>query len=179
MTFNVTAEDENHDDSTSVKEDAEDDDNDAPVVFLCGKCNLTVGDSLSWDRGEEEENQIILNRVTANVLIGKETSLHEHGKKKSVCGIVHLSCRGCQSLLGMVYMSTPKNLDYKRYKFSLNVSDIESYVLGSADKQMAMGPKEQPVTLVNRYTVEQQLEEMKSLVVSLANRLTMVEANLE
>lgn len=54
-------------DSTTVEEklfgavengDAED----GPVVFICGKCKLPVGDSMSWDGSEDEENQIRLKR---------------------------------------------------------------------------------------------------------------------
>lgn len=54
-------------DSTAVEEklfgevengDAED----GPVVFICGKCKLPVGDSMSWDGSEDEENQIRLKR---------------------------------------------------------------------------------------------------------------------
>lgn len=35
---------------------------DGPVVFICGKCKLPVGDSMSWDGSEDEENQIRLKR---------------------------------------------------------------------------------------------------------------------
>lgn len=35
---------------------------DGPVVFVCGKCRLPVGDSLSWDGSEYGENQIKLKR---------------------------------------------------------------------------------------------------------------------
>lgn len=40
----------------------EDDGYDGPVVFICAKCRLPVGDSLSWDGSEYEENQIKLKR---------------------------------------------------------------------------------------------------------------------
>lgn len=55
-------------DSTAVEEKlfgrAEEDEerDDRPVVFICGKCKLPVGDSLSWDGSEDEENQIRLKR---------------------------------------------------------------------------------------------------------------------
>lgn len=48
----------------AVEETAEDgedgEDSDGPVVFICGKCNLAVGDSLSWEGSEEDQNQIRL-----------------------------------------------------------------------------------------------------------------------
>ncbi|KAM8898022.1 protein Mis18-alpha [Spinachia spinachia] len=159
-------------DSTAVEEkffgEAEED---GPVVFICGKCKLPVGDSMSWDGSEDGQNQIRLKRVTDNVVVGQDTRLHD-ASKRSLCLIVDLFCRGCRSVLGMVFASTPKNLDYKRFTFCFNVADIDSYVLGSASQMLAAeGPKEQPVTLEYRGIVEQQLTEMKMLVISMAQRL--------
>ncbi|XP_034746546.1 protein Mis18-alpha [Etheostoma cragini] len=175
-------------DSTAVEEklfgQAEEDedgdcDDDGPVVFICGKCKLPVGDSMSWDGSEDCQNQIRLKRVTDNVVVGEDSRLHE-ASKRSLCLIVDLFCRGCNSVLGMVYASTPKNLDHKRFAFCLNVADIESYVLGSASQMLAAeGPKEQPVTLEYRGIVEQQLTEMKMLVMSMAQRLEEIDAGLQ
>ncbi|KAF6716259.1 Protein Mis18-alpha [Oryzias melastigma] len=152
---------------------------DGPVVFVCGKCRLPVGDSLSWDGSEYGENQIKLKRVTDNVLVGKEHRLLEVGKR-SLCITVDLICRGCHVVLGMVYTSTPKQLDHKRFTFCFNVADIDSYVLGSASQMMAAeGPDETPVTLEYRGFVEQQLSEMKMLVVSMAQRQEEIESGLQ
>ncbi|XP_054611479.1 protein Mis18-alpha-like [Dunckerocampus dactyliophorus] len=169
-------------DSTIVEEKLfgqREEDDDEPVVFICGKCRLPVGDSMSWDGSEDGQNQIRLKRVTDNVLVGKDARLHE-ASKGSLCLIVDLMCRGCHSVLGMVYSSTPKSLDHKRYTFCFNVADIDSYVLGSASQMLAAeGPKEQPVTLEYRGHVEQQLLEMKMLVVSMAQRLEEIEGGLQ
>ncbi|XP_018547898.1 protein Mis18-alpha [Lates calcarifer] len=156
----------------------DEDGDDGPVVFICGKCKLPVGDSLSWDGSEDGQNQIRLKRVTDNVLVGEDTRLYE-ASKKSLCLITDLFCQGCSSVLGMIYASTPKNLDHKRFAFCLNVADIDSYILGSANQMLAAeGPKEQPVTLEYRGIVEQQLTEMKMLVMSMAQRLEEIEAGL-
>ncbi|XP_023818474.1 protein Mis18-alpha isoform X2 [Oryzias latipes] len=137
----------------------EDDGYDGPVVFICAKCRLPVGDSLSWDGSEYEENQIKLKRVTDNVQVGKEHRLLEVGKR-SLCITLDLICRGCHVVLGMVFTSTPKQLDHKRFTFCFNVADIDSYVLGSANQMMAAeGSDEKPVTLEYRGFVEQQLSE--------------------
>ncbi|KAM6983330.1 protein Mis18-alpha isoform 2-T2 [Tautogolabrus adspersus] len=172
-------------DSTAVEEKLfghvqEDEDvDDGPVVFICGKCKLPVGDSMSWDGSEDGQNQIRLKRVTDNVIVGKDNRLLEVGKR-SVCLVVDLVCRGCRSVLGMVYSSTPKNMDHKRFTFCLNVADIDSYVLGSASQMLAAeGPKEQPVSLEYRGIVEQQLTEMKMLVLSMAQRLEEIEVSLQ
>lgn len=47
------------DDSSSEEKSG---DNDAPAVFMCGKCKLPIGDSLSWAGSDEELNQILLKR---------------------------------------------------------------------------------------------------------------------
>ncbi|XP_059207572.1 protein Mis18-alpha isoform X2 [Centropristis striata] len=171
-------------DSTIVEEksfdqaEEDEDEEDEPVVFICGKCKLPVGDSMSWDGSEDVQNQIRLKRVTDNVVMGTSTRMHEISKQ-SVCLIVDLICRGCDSVLGMVYSSTPKDLDHKRFAFFFNVANIDSYVLGSASQMLAAeGPEEQPVTLESRGTVEQQLAEMKLLVLSMAQRLEEIEFGL-
>ncbi|KAM3601558.1 uncharacterized protein V6R79_014845 [Siganus canaliculatus] len=164
-------------DSTAVEEklfgleEEEEDGDDGPVVFICAKCKLPIGDSLSWDGSEDDQNQIRLKRVTDNVLVGEKSRMFEVSKR-SLCLIVDLFCQGCHSVLGMVYESTPKNLDHKRFTFCFNVADIDSYVLGSASQMLtAEGPKEQVVTLEYRSMVEQQLTEMKMLVMSMAHEL--------
>ncbi|XP_020778810.2 protein Mis18-alpha [Boleophthalmus pectinirostris] len=153
-------------------------DDDGPVVFFCGKCKLPVGDSFSWDGSEDSQNQIRLKKITDNVVVGKEKRMYEPDKK-SPCLVVDLICQGCRSVIGVVYSSTPKQLDHKRYTFCLNVADIDSYVLGSANQMLsAEGPDEQPVTLEYRGIVEQQLREIKLMVVSMAQRLEEIESGL-
>lgn len=157
-------------------EDAEDAD-DGPVVFFCAKCKLPVGDSLSWD-GTEDSHQIRLKKITQNVVVGKDTRMYEPDKR-SMCLILDLICQGCRSVIGMVYSSTPKKLDHKRFTFCLNVADIDSYVLGSANQMLsAEGLNEQLVTLEYRGTVEQQLKEMKLMVVSMAQSIEEIESGL-
>uniref|UniRef100_A0A3B4YAZ9 Protein Mis18-alpha n=1 Tax=Seriola lalandi dorsalis TaxID=1841481 RepID=A0A3B4YAZ9_SERLL len=146
-----------------VEEDEDSDD--GPVVFICGKCRLPVGDSLAWDGSEDGQNQIKLKResgwVTENVLICV-TKLCSCFLYFSRCSLIKdLFCQGCHSLLGMVYASTPKHLDHKRFAFCFNVAEIDSYVLGSASQMLAAeGPKEQLVTAEYRGIVEQQLKEV-------------------
>ncbi|XP_023996571.1 protein Mis18-alpha [Salvelinus sp. IW2-2015] len=184
VTFEVTVDDGVYADSTIIKDNSkqgllgEDDDSDPPVVFLCGSCKLPVGDSLSWAGSEDEQSQILLKRVSDNVLIGKETHVSGTCKKDLGCLVVHLTCIGCSSLLGMVYISTPRKLDYIRSLFCLNVAAIESYVLGSSSQQVAaVSPKLQPVTLEYRQAVERQLDEIKAVTLSMGQRLLVLEGD--
>ncbi|KAM9788471.1 protein Mis18-alpha-like [Neosynchiropus ocellatus] len=165
-------------DASALKEN-ELDGEDPPVVFLCAKCRSPVGDSLSWDGCESDQNQIRITRATENVVVGKETRMHEV-KKGSTCLVVDLACRGCRSSLGMIYTSTPRSLDHKRLAFCFDVAALDSYVLGSATQVLtAEGPREPPVALKYRSRAEQQLTEMKVLVVSLAQRLEAIECGLD
>lgn len=50
-------------DSSGKMEDEGEIDSEAPVVFLCGKCRLPFGDSLSWAGSDDEQNQILLKRT--------------------------------------------------------------------------------------------------------------------
>nr|XP_061818839.1 protein Mis18-alpha isoform X1 [Nerophis lumbriciformis] len=153
-------------DSTLVGESSQTvEDDDGPAVFVCGKCRLPVGDSMSWDGAEDQHCQIRLKRTTDNVFIGNDSRLHE-ASKGYLCIVKDLLCRGCHSVLGMVYSSTPKRLDSKRFTFCFNVADIESYVLGSASQMLAAeDPKEQPVTVEYKGRVEKQMFECCHLAV--------------
>uniref|UniRef100_A0A8C1BUZ6 Protein Mis18-alpha n=1 Tax=Cyprinus carpio carpio TaxID=630221 RepID=A0A8C1BUZ6_CYPCA len=143
--------------SSRVEEDAE---SDGPAVFMCGKCKLPIGDSLSWAGSDDEQNQIMLKRITDNVVIDKEPFVS--GTRKELgCLVVNLTCCGCCSELGIMYISTPKKLDYKRSLFCFNVENIESYVVGSPGQRVPELDKDKPVTLEYQDSVEQQMTEVK------------------
>ncbi|XP_077449067.1 protein Mis18-alpha [Stigmatopora argus] len=154
---------------------AETDNEDAPLVFICEKCKLLVGDSLSWEGSDDEQNHIHLKRVTNNVLVSKGTRLHQVGKGVP-CVIVDLVCRGCQSVLGMMYKSTPKSMDHKRFTHCFIVAKIDSYMLGSGSQMcLEEPPGQQPVTLEFREDVERLLVRMKMMAVSMAHQVDELE----
>ncbi|KAI4888787.1 hypothetical protein NFI96_028292 [Prochilodus magdalenae] len=147
--------------STSAEEDL-----DGPAVFLCGQCRLPVGDTLSWAGSDEELNQIMLKKVSDNIVVGREPYVSS-SRTEPGCLVVNLTCRGCSSILGLVYTSTPKALDFKRLLFCFGVQNIERYlkhflvlhyVLGSAKQQMAaVGREVSPVTLEFAALINQQM----------------------
>uniref|UniRef100_A0A3B1JFD4 Protein yippee-like n=1 Tax=Astyanax mexicanus TaxID=7994 RepID=A0A3B1JFD4_ASTMX len=154
----------------------EDGDGDAPAVFLCGKCRRPVGDSLSWAGSDEQLNQIML-KVHDNIVIGNEPYVSSTRKEPGL--VVNLACRGCGSTLGIMYTSTPKELDFKRSYFCFGVENIE-YVLGSADQQVAVvDSKDMPVTLELQEIVEQQMIKIKALAVTIGHRLMEIELDLQ
>ncbi|XP_059395409.1 protein Mis18-alpha-like isoform X1 [Carassius carassius] len=150
-------------DSSRVEKDGE---SDGPAVFMCGKCKLPVGNSLSWAGSDDQQNQIMLKRISDNVVIGKEP-LVSGNRKELGCLVGNLTCRGCCSELGNMYISTPKNLYYKKSLFCFNVENIESYVVGSPGQRVPDFDREdRPVTLECQDIVEQQLTEFLSNVPS-------------
>ncbi|XP_051972551.1 protein Mis18-alpha isoform X1 [Xyrauchen texanus] len=164
------------DSSTRVEEDG---DSDGPAVFMCGKCKLPIGDSLSWAGSDDEQNQIMLKKTSDNVVIGKEPFVSVT-RKELGCLVVSLTCHGCCSELGIMYTSTPKKFDYKRSLFCFNVANIESYVVGSPGQQMPeLERQDRPVTLEYQDIVEQQMTEIKSLAVIIGQRLLEIENNLQ
>uniref|UniRef100_A0A3B3UKL0 Protein Mis18-alpha n=1 Tax=Poecilia latipinna TaxID=48699 RepID=A0A3B3UKL0_9TELE len=154
-------------DSSAVEEklfgraDKEVEDDDGPVVFICGKCRLPIGDSMSWDGSEDDQNQIKLKREYVLCYFILKFRPANCCLIETPNTIYNIYAENCYSLLGMVYTSTPRNLDHKRSTFCLSVASIDSYVLGSGGQMLAAeGPKEQLVTLEYRHNVEQQLAEV-------------------
>lgn len=152
---------------------------DTPVVFFCAKCRLPVGDSLSWAGTDELQNHILLREVSDNIVVGKEPIFV--GKyKKMGCVIQTLSCACCSTMMGIMYVSTPQELDHRRSLFGLDVAKIDSYVLGSSTKKRpVLKSTPTPMTLEHRESVEQQINQVKTLTVALGQRLAELEAKME
>ncbi|XP_055470869.1 protein Mis18-alpha [Psammomys obesus] len=147
-----------------------------PLVFLCGRCRLPLGDSLSWVAGQEDTNCILLRCVSSNVSVDKEQKLSKY-KDEDGCVLETLSCTGCSLSLGYVYRCTPKKLDYKRDLFCLSVEAIESYNLGSSEKQIVSEDKEL-FNLESRVEVEKSLKQMEDVLKALQMKLCEVESKL-
>ncbi|XP_012882927.1 PREDICTED: protein Mis18-alpha [Dipodomys ordii] len=147
-----------------------------PLVFLCSGCRRPLGDSLSWVTCQEDTNCILLRCVSCNVSVDKEQKLSKR-KDEDGCILETLYCTGCSLNLGYIYRCTPKNLDYKRGLFCLSVEAIESYTLGSSEKQMVPEDKEL-FNLESRVEIEKSLKQMEDVLVALQRKLWEVESKL-
>ncbi|XP_054984230.1 protein Mis18-alpha [Sorex araneus] len=147
-----------------------------PLVFLCGGCRRPLGDSLSWVASQEDSNCILLRSVSTNVSVNKEQILSKR-KNENGCILEALYCTGCSLSLGFVYRYTPKALDYKRDLFCLSVEAIESYILGSSEKQIVSEDKEL-FNLESRVEIEKSLKEMEDVLKALEMKLWEVESKL-
>ncbi|KAM4863642.1 protein Mis18-alpha [Urocitellus parryii] len=147
-----------------------------PLVFLCSGCRRPLGDSLSWVTSQEDTNCILLRCVSCNVSVDKEQKLSKR-KDENGCILETLYCAGCSLHLGYVFRCTPKNLDYKRDLFCLSVEAIESYTLGSSEKQIMPEDKEL-FNLESRVEIEKSLKQMEDVLKALQTKLWEVESKL-
>ncbi|XP_045292826.1 protein Mis18-alpha isoform X4 [Leopardus geoffroyi] len=149
---------------------------DRPLVFLCSGCRRPLGDSLSWVTSQEDTNCILLRCVSCNVSVDKEQILSKR-KNENGCVLETLYCSGCSLHLGHIYRCTPKSLDYKRDLFCLRVEAIESYILGSSEKQIVSEEKEL-FNLESRVEIEKSLKQMEDVLKALQAKLWEVESKL-
>ncbi|XP_045396497.1 protein Mis18-alpha [Lemur catta] len=147
-----------------------------PLVFLCSGCRRPLGDSLSWVSSQEDTNCILLRCVSCNVSVDKEQKLSKR-ERENGCILETLYCTGCSLNLGYIYKCTPKNLDYKRDLFCLSVEAIESYILGSSEKQIVPEDKEL-FNLESRVEIEKSLKQMEDVLKALQMQLWEVESKL-
>ncbi|XP_051006200.1 protein Mis18-alpha [Acomys russatus] len=147
-----------------------------PLVFLCARCRRPLGDSLTWVAGQEDTNCILLRSVSSNVSVDKEQKLSKR-KDEDGCILETLYCTGCSLRLGYVYRCTPERLDFKRDLFCLSVEAIESYTLGSSEKQIVSEDKEL-FNLESRVEIEKSIKQVEDVLKSLQTKLWEVESKL-
>ena len=118
----------------SDQHDASDDADDSPVsgplVFSCRKCRNIVGDSFALLCSNEEDGTITLSgasHVQRNTQIFTSYESLDEGNS-----YFWFQCSDpkCQEKLGKYYVTTSKDLDHVREKFTFTVDAIDSYELG-------------------------------------------------
>lgn len=157
----------------------EDSDPEYPLVFQCAKCNAILGDSLSWLCAIEDLGTITLSHVTSKVEVPKKLVTSTEG-----CDLGStysaLKCVGCGAMVGKLYKTTPKPLDALRDFFTLFVSKLDSYQLGSADKHTVgstghSGPAQLVCQLPQSSGVLVEIRKIQVVILELSQRLEALE----
>jgi hypothetical protein len=102
----------------------------APLVFSCGQCKTIVGDTYSFENSDEETKTITLSaasNIQRTAELYTSYSAHDEGSTY-FC----FSCKNCGQLLGRYYVTTSKDLDILREKFTFGIESITSYELGTS-----------------------------------------------
>ena len=102
----------------------------APFVCSCAKCNVIVGDSYSFLSSHE-----VMRTITLTAASNIQRSADVYTAKNGIdIGSTYFSftCANCSTALGRYYLTTSKDLDYLREKFTFNIDGINSYILGTS-----------------------------------------------
>ncbi|XP_075720528.1 protein Mis18-alpha-like isoform X3 [Rhinoderma darwinii] len=90
-----------------------------PVLVLCSSCRVPLADSGDLVETPEGANVILVKAVTADVEIDEEKVVSTY-EQDVFSTLQVLYCKGCNSPIGALYVSTPRHLDYKRDLFNLD-----------------------------------------------------------
>jgi hypothetical protein len=102
----------------------------APMVLFCLKCNVIVGDSYSLLKINGEMNTITFTGAS-NVSRSADVYTSKSGADVGST-YFRFNCSSCQAALGRYYLTTSKDLDDLREKFTFTVDSLGSYELGKA-----------------------------------------------
>ena len=108
----------------------------APLVFQCAKCFKIVGDSYSLICSHEELGTVTLASAS-NIARSPDVYTSKEGRD---VGSTYFSftCSHCDSRLGNYYLTTSKDLDEIREKFTFSVSTVTAYEIGAALLEFGM-----------------------------------------
>ena len=101
-----------------------------PLVFSCAGCRTIVGDSYSFEASDPETKTITLtsaSNISRTVELYTSYEPHDEGSTY-FC----FSCKHCGESLGKYYVTTSRDLDSLREKFTFNLDQLTSYELGTA-----------------------------------------------
>ncbi|KXJ23776.1 protein Mis18-alpha [Exaiptasia diaphana] len=158
--------------STVVDRNEEDDPLDTiPLVFHCVGCRTIIGDSLSWVCADQNLRTVSLSAVTPFVHVATEDGMEISAEGEDLGStFVVLKCATCQSQIGRIYKTTPKQLDMIRDMYTLDCSSIKSYKLGS-NKEKSIKTTEELLEIPTAQTLLSEIVKIQSVVVALSERL--------
>lgn len=99
-----------------------------PLVFSCIQCKCIMGDSYSIVASNEALGVIVLS-AASNIQRCQEVYTSKSGPDVGSTYFTFM-CVTCKAAVGKFYLTTSKDLDELREKFSFAVDSISSYELG-------------------------------------------------
>lgn len=109
-----------------------------PLVFSCLACRTIVGDTLSLSSTNSDLQSVTLTGAS-NILRQDDLITSKTGADKGSTFFV-IECQTCHKTLGKYYITTPRNLDEVREKFTLLIDHISSYELGKVQHGSIIDP---------------------------------------
>lgn len=103
----------------------------APLVFSCRKCRTIIGDSYSYVLAEMASGTITLTSAS-NIQRSADVYTSKSGFDIGST-YFNFDCNSCIAPLGKYYLTTSKELDHMREKFTFNIDSISSYELGKSE----------------------------------------------
>ena len=99
-----------------------------PMVLFCLKCKVIVADSYSLLKINADMNTMTLTGAS-NVSRSADVYTSKSGSDVGST-YFRFNCSSCQAALGRYYLTTSKDLDDLREKFTFTVDSLGSYELG-------------------------------------------------
>jgi len=125
------------------------------VIFQCLSCNKIIGDSTVLIEANQDMQTVTVSGTFIevkrrkhafftfsfraggqNLVVDMEASIRTEDDRNSVMvGSTYrdLKCKGCSTVLGRSYFTTPSSRDYVRDAYTLDCRNISSYKVGSCE----------------------------------------------
>ncbi|XP_013389527.1 protein Mis18-alpha-like [Lingula anatina] len=146
------------------------------IVFQCSGCNAIIGDSSSYI-GTHRDIGIMVLAAANNVYQGNNLVSSTDGEDVGST-YVRARCLKCKRILGQVYKTTPKELDFLRETFSFDVFKVTNYELASG-KVTPLPDKPVDNSPVPSYRdVVMEFQKMQGIFVAMNERINTLEKGL-
>eukprot|EP01038_Epipyxis_sp_PR26KG_P010716 gene10716-14389_t len=159
----------------------------APLVFQCNQCKSIVGDTFAFCATDEPSRTITLS-AASNISRTADLFTSRSGYDEGSTYFCY-NCSICHNLLGKYYVTTSKDLDLLREKFTFNIDSIRSYQLGKHQHGQLPDPEivdinpsdevqSSTIPMINVANAETDILKIQQVVIDLAERLSAVEHQL-
>ncbi|XP_041462786.1 uncharacterized protein LOC121413876 [Lytechinus variegatus] len=151
---------------------------DLPAVFQCQHCNVIISDSIAFIAAHDDLKSITLNSVNASVELSTKLITSTDGIDQGST-FSPLVCRGCKTVLGKVYRTTPRPLDDLRDYFTIDVNKLSVYQVGSTDSSSLPESDTPFQQFTNVKALKETTLKLQVLMCAMHQRIQNIEQSLE